>query len=149
MERGFIFSIDAILASTALLLMLLIVFIHTQSMISENAEAIGNNEKELLALSLSEAIVKNRNTENPYKGAAYFDAEKQRVQPNLIDPNLLSQIKPEKLGKYRLEALYERDEKSKEFLFGSITENCTAIERFVAIKEFTARKTIIGVVVCG
>ena len=105
-------------------------------------------EKELFGLALSEAIIKNRNVDNPINGAAYFNNEKKRVEANILDISLLEKIRYKEFGKFSLSGLYERIENGKKYYFENNKENCTAIERFVIINELIPRKTILGVVIC-
>lgn len=148
MSKGFVFSLDSLIASMVLLMSLSLLFFSFNAFALQNLEQSKQIEKELLGLALSEAIVKNRNSELPSHGAAYFNFEKKRVEANVIDPGLLKRIKYEEFGKYILAGLYLRDSHTKKYYFNESNGKCLAIERFVVLKELIPRKTILGVVVC-
>ena len=147
-DRGFMFSLDAVIASMLLLFAFYTLIISVSSFAGQGSAQEEYVEKEMLALAVSEAIVKNRNMENPSTGAAYFNSEKMRVEQNVIDPALVSKATPMEFGKYELSAIYERNRAGKKYFFEQERENCIVMERFVLMKELLERKTIIGVEVC-
>lgn len=155
MARGFFFSADLALAAAMLLLMLAALLLEAESSVALQKGAVRGAEKELLASALSEAIVKSRNAQNPALGAAYHDAQKRRVQANLIDPGLLRKIRPSDFGPYSLAGIYTRDYSGAKYVFGHAGtmaggggSGCIAVERFVLIAGLVEEKAALGVVVC-
>jgi len=148
MHKGLIFSLDVVIAAMILLLSLSLLFFSLDAFAWENIRQARQTEHELFALALSEIIVKNRNEETPWNGAAYFDDAKKRVEQNVLDPNLLRKIETQKAGKYFLSAVYKRTALGKEYYFEEETENCLVVERFVVMKGLIEEKAVLGVVVC-
>ncbi|MCR4335703.1 MAG: hypothetical protein NUV57_04150 [archaeon] len=143
-----IFSLDAMIATAILLLSLMLIFLSFNSFAQNQIQNTKESDKELFALALSEAIVKNRNEKEPWKGAIYFDSEKQRTEQNVIDAVLLSKISETDFGDYLLSGIYERSSNEIQYFFNKQKNNCLVVERFVVVKEILERKTILGVVVC-
>ncbi|HLC92173.1 MAG TPA: hypothetical protein VJH23_00535 [archaeon] len=148
-SRGIIFTLDSFVACAILLFSLFLIFAQTGAHAHAAAEQAQNSEKEFFAAALSEAIVKNRDDANPFRGSAYYNEEKKRVEANVLDEALLLQVSRQDFGKYSLEALYERDADGTRYFFNSAAGECIAVERFVVMKRVIESKTIIGVVVCG
>lgn len=148
MEKGMFYSIDALLATTILVVAIFVVGERAWDFaVKEKAETIGH-EKELFAAGIAEALVKNRNENKPELGSAYFDKEKQRVMQNFVDEELLKKVKGKSFGRYFLSGIYERGLTGKKNYFESNFSNCLSIERFVIIKGLTQRKAVLGVTVC-
>ncbi|MFH1391721.1 MAG: hypothetical protein ABIH20_05405 [Candidatus Diapherotrites archaeon] len=143
-----IFSIDTIFAAAILLLSLTLIFISFNSFAQNQIQNTKENEKELFALTLSESIVKNRNEKEPWKGAAYFNPEKQRVEQNVIDAVLLRKISETDFGDYLLSGIYERNKHETKYFFNKQKNNCLVVERLVIVKGILDQKTILGFVVC-
>tara|TARA_Y100000310_G_C20702563_1_gene831299 strand:- start:10135 stop:10587 length:453 start_codon:yes stop_codon:yes gene_type:complete len=148
MEKGLIFSIDAVIAASILLLSLTLIFISFNYFAQNQIQNTKESNKELFALTLSESIVKNRNEKEPWKGAAYFNSEKQRVEQNVIDASLLKKIPETDFGDYWLSGIYERNTQGVKYFFNKQKNNCLVVERFVVMKDFLEQKTILGLVIC-
>lgn len=136
------------IASMILLSTLFILLFSLNAFAEQELQNEKEIEKKLFGLALSEAIVKNRNEDNPINGAAYFNNEKKRVEANIIDVSLLEKIRYKEFGKFSLSGIYERNENGKRYYFEKDKENCIVIERFVIINELIPRKTVLGVVIC-
>ena len=152
--RGIIFSLDAM----ASVLIILAMIFAAVSVLEKKAERInaGARQAELQAIaeSISGALVKNRNEEKPWLGAAYYDPEKRRVESNIVDERMLLQIAAQDLGAYSLSGIYEKNQQGKKEFFDSRPFNpgsgpCAAVERFVVIRGNAERKAVLGVVVCA
>ncbi|PIN85437.1 MAG: hypothetical protein COV47_02200 [Candidatus Diapherotrites archaeon CG11_big_fil_rev_8_21_14_0_20_37_9] len=148
MEKGTLFSVDFLLAIILLLISISAVFNSYAASSARESKAIKNMEKDLFALAISDAIIKNRNELNPEKGAAFFDVEKNRIQANIIDSDLLLKIKPTSFSKMKLSAIYLKKGKEKEFIFNETEGNCTYIERAIIIHGELKSSTI-GLAICN
>lgn len=151
-DRGFAMQIDSIISISIILLFLLVSFAKLSS-ISSSSQMQSSIEAEFFASSLSEAIVKNRNEENPALGSAYYNPLLRRIESNVIDEALLSKVQPSTFGKYSLSAIYLSNlsgpnSSEKNYFFGSSVSDCIAIERFVMLKGLTEKTSVLGVVVC-
>ena len=146
--KGFVISFDAMISGLILLTIVMLLF----SVISSNAiiakNKLNENEKELFLFSLSEAIIKNRNTKQPSIGSVYYNSEKQRVESNVVDLKLLKKITPKKFGKFYFSELYTKTTTEKNVFFKDEKNNCLVQERFIILKNITEQKTILGVVLC-
>ncbi|MCR4368527.1 MAG: hypothetical protein NUV67_01325 [archaeon] len=144
-----IFSLDSLLASAILLSMLLLTSSMAGAFIETQKAKSAQHERSTLAISLSQALVKNRNEKNPLLGAAYYNPEKKRVEANVVDEKLLTlleKIAPTKFGEYEASVAYVRllwDAAPK-----TTPKKCTIVERFVLVKGFSEKKALIGVGVC-
>ncbi len=148
MGRGHLLSLDAALAAAILALMLSILLFQAQSH-AQGQEAMARRaEKIFLAASVSEALVKNRNAQNPSLGSAYYNAEKRRVEANVIDPQLLGRAGRLGLGNYFLAGIYKRDGGENSYFFREGGKNCAVAERFVAFAGPVRTKAIVGAEIC-
>lgn len=149
MGRGFMFALDSAVASVALLLCAVFIFSFVSSYVNSYRGSSDYFELGFFTLSLSEGLVKTRNAQNPALGSAYYDAEKRRIIPNVMDFALLSRVSPGFFGKYSLSGLYLRRADAVSYMFNSGNlQNCVSAERFVVIKGIADSKAILGVVVC-
>ncbi|HIH10487.1 MAG TPA: hypothetical protein HA254_07525 [Candidatus Diapherotrites archaeon] len=150
MDRGIIFTTDSLIASIAVLLILLSASGESESLLLGSAKNSSTIQLQLFASSLSEAIVKNSDPENPAHGAAYFDNGRKRAQANIIDGALLERIGKENFGKYTLAGIYERDgQEMRELFMETSNGRCASAERFVIIKgALGERRAVLGVVAC-
>ena len=148
-EKGMLFSLDAAIACMIMLTALLITIAWLGGAAGREIARAEEFEREHFAAALAEAIVKNRDEADPSRGAAYFSAEKNRVEANVLDEALLRKISGRKFGKYSLVAAYERGGGEKKYYFGDGARGCIVVERFAVIKGATERKAILGVEVCG
>lgn len=146
--KGFAFSMDVLLASLLIFVML---FLITHSFNARNAHSLGNIENFSLqknALFLLDSMLKNRNAENALIGAALFDAEKHRVKSNEIDYEKLksaAQIESDEFFVHDI--LLEWYNGMEERIFSDSGEavNCIGVER-VALVE--GKKALVRLVLC-
>ncbi len=148
-SRGIIFGLDGSIACIILLFSLFIIFSQVGAETENGIAQAKDAEKSLFAASLSEVIVKNRSEDTPWRGSAYYNTVKKRVEVNVLDISLLERIGPERIGKYELSALYERDAKGQNYYFQKKSAGCISVERFVILKGFLEKKAVLGFVVCG
>lgn len=112
-----------------------------------NAKQLRDFELGKNTIMVLDAIVKNRNEENPALGAAVFNAEKHRVEENKIDIALLRQANPlvtKNVLLKRIE-LHFKDGESKTILETANGENCLAASRMVLVE---GKKALLEGVVC-
>ena len=146
--KGFVISFDAMISSLILITIVILLFSVFSSNVSNAKDRLNENEKELFLFSLSEAIIKNRNTEQPIIGSAYYNSEKQRVESNVLDEELLKKIIPQQFGKFYLSEVYTRTTTEKNVFFSTKKNNCLVQERFIILKNITEQKAILGVILC-
>jgi len=150
-KRGIVFGLDGIVACSILLFSLFVIFTSLAAHVHAARANAQDAEKLLFAAAIGEAIVKNRDGQNPSRGAAYFNTSKNRVEVNVLDEALLGKMGKRNFGEFTLSAIYERDNLGKRYFFNEeiSDEECAAVERFVQIKGEQERRAVVGVVVCG
>jgi len=140
-----VFSFDALISSIILLIFISLIIYEFAYSAERVQNMLEKNEKTAFAITLSDSLIKNRNSEEPEKGCAEYNSKTRRVQSNAIDKNLLEKIKPTKFGKYELSAIYTKTKNNKKYFFNSNGKNCITIERLVSINK---KNSVLGVVVC-
>ena len=134
-ERGMIFSLDAGISFTIVLVGML-VFVFTLNGYAQSAEKINANfELEEKALMIADAMVKNANAENPLLGACIYDAEKKRVKTNELSSSEIKRTRPAQFGKVFVQRIsYEIGGKKETLVLDQKnTNNCATAKRFVLI----------------
>lgn len=145
MNKGFVFSFDALIAMFILLIMILLMVTQTKILVGEEVNEVKEFELKSKGLFYADSLVKNFD-ENGVKGIAYFNEEKKRVESNKLDYFSLKKINAWKLD-FVKEIAIEFKEGEKEIIFSKEmnSEKCFAFERFVLINE---KKTKIKIIVC-
>ncbi len=147
-ERGIIFSLDAGISFTIVLIGVL-VFVFALNGYAESAKNISINfELEEKALMLADAMVKNNNSQNPLLGACIYDADKKRVRTNELSSTEIKRAQFMQFGKIFVKSISYETARKKEItpLTQKTSENCITSKRFVLID---GEKGIIFIQTCG
>lgn len=134
-EKGIIFSLDAGISFTLVLIGML-VFAYTLNAYAESAEQItANFELEEKALMIADAMVKNSNTINPLLGACVYDADKKRVKTNELSSAEIKRANFVEFGKIFVKSINYETTSGKETitLTQKNSKNCITAKRFVLI----------------
>ncbi len=133
-----------------LMLMFSITFTAAESAVASARLEATMVDRLLLASAVSEALVKNRNEVEPLLGAAYYNNEKKRVEPNLLDAALLERVGARDVGGRVVVGLYTRTrhEPGKKYFFRMSGNVCLSMERFVVVRGVVDEKVVLGVEVC-
>ena len=116
MQAGF-YTMDALIAAAIMLLMIFTLLEWTASEIRIATEYTRRENLVFGAAALSEKIVKLRDSERPEQGSAWLDPLTKRIVPNHIDESLLIKIRPMKIGKNSLAAIYIRTTEETRYFF--------------------------------
>ncbi|MDO8648060.1 MAG: hypothetical protein Q7R70_06650 [Candidatus Diapherotrites archaeon] len=149
-SKGSVFSIELFFAFLVCVLILAAALRSEALMLfgsSQNSKQFFLEEKTIM---LADALVKNRNAEQPLAGSAFFDSEKRTVISNLVDSSLLNSAKPAKFGNVEVfEISLQRKNQRPEIILSNPlpSGNCVSVKRFVVLQE-TSEKAIVGVIAC-
>lgn len=133
MERGFVFSFDALIALFVLFVMIFLMLAQAKVLVEGEVDSVREFELKSAGLFYLDSLVKNFD-ENAVRGVAKFDVEKRRVESNVLDYSLLKRIDVrgfEFVKGIELEFLSGGRE---EVFRGSGGEECFVFERFVLVK---------------
>lgn len=135
--------------AVAVLALLMMAFLMTQHLNFEKERELQASEKTSLqrkAIFLIDAMVKNRNEENPLVGSALLDWGKKRVEQNELDPELFSKAGQLQDEKFFVGGIYLDFGNKKETIFlEKKGGECIGLDRLVSIQ---GKLAMIGVVVC-
>jgi len=145
-KQGFVFSLDLAIAFIAMLLMLSLMLSQI-SLATENElkpiEKIGMQRK---AIFLVDAMVKNRNEEQPLLGSTVYDLERHRVLQNEIDFALLLKAKQLECQDFFVSRLSLASQENETIVFEKGQgKNCVSLDRLVNVNGKLGK---VGVVVC-
>ncbi len=146
-KKGAIFSIDALIAFTLTLLILLSFVQLTTNIFVQQKEQVKQFYLEEKTLMIADSLVKNRNLENSLLGACAADSDKKRITGNEIEEQLLLQAKPFELKEFFAKELkFETKGMTKIIsLNNKESENCLSAKRFALID---GEKSIIEIKGC-
>ena len=149
-SNGSVFSLELLFAFLACSMILVFSLNQESAMLLESSQGLKGFFLEEKAVMIADSLVKNSNPENPLLGSAFFDSEKHRIIPNLLDYSALKQAKPFAFGKIKvLELSLQRKNSLPELIFSNPlpSGNCVSLRRFVLLQD-TLEKAIVGVIAC-
>lgn len=146
-KSGFAFSVDLLCAFIGICLISLVSIQFVHNSVEANAKQLRDFELEKNAVMLLDAMVKNRNAENPSLGAAVFDGEKHRAMENNIDLDYLKQANPAIAKNVFLKSLelVFKDGARKTIIESPFGKNCLGVSRLVLVG---GKKALLEGVVC-
>ncbi len=89
-DKGFVFSLDLVVAFIAMLLMASLMLAHIEMQIEAEKDLVEKAMLEHKTVFLLDSLVKNNDLERPLLGSAQFNKEKHRVLANELDLALFS-----------------------------------------------------------
>lgn len=146
-NKGIVFALDlavSFLLMSATLLLLVSALDARMQKTSGQSRQLYLEQK---AISIADSLVKNSDSSNPVFGAAYYNAEKKRVEENVLDLELLKKADAGSLQEIRRIYL-KYDGMEEVFAEKELGKNCAAVERFVLLKQQN-KKALAGIVVCS
>jgi len=147
LQKGFVFSMDFMLAFVVLLLMAYFCLLVIEEKVSKRAVFLKNTELESSAVFLADSMVKNFDENNSFYGIAFFDSEKHRAKSNEISSKRIV-FPDENFSDFfvREISITFKAGGSKILFDGNFSaKNCFSVERFVL---FDSKKSKLGVLVC-
>lgn len=143
--NGFAFSFDLFISFLIICFMVYIILLNFDLMIESNRDAERDWLLQSKGIYLLDSLVKNSDENNSILGSAYYNSEKRRVEPNVIDYKLLKNANPETifLGENidvrELSLGYKSG--NREIIYSkNLGGECISLERFVLIKKSTYYK---------
>ena len=133
--RGIIFSLDAGISFTIVLVMALIFVTFLAQNASSTGKEIKNFELEEKAILIADSLVKNYDENNSTLGACILDNEKKRVRTNEISLSNLNNAKPLSLGEIYAESIsIKTNSIQKTFQIETKKSiECVSVKRFVLV----------------
>lgn len=145
-NRGIIFTIDTLLTTIILLIILLSFSIILFQIINNNLELEKQFFLEQKTIAIADAIVKNNNS-NALLGMSKIDFEKKRVLSNnlTLSNNNFTSIELNDFFIKEVSYLLKNKQSKTIFLNKKTFSNCFAVQRFVLIEK---QKGLIKIVGC-
>lgn len=140
-RAGFVFSFDLAVAFLAALLMLSLMLAHFGHERNEILGMFGDVVLQRKSVFLADAMVKNRDEEQPLLGSAVFDAEKHRVLSNEIDPALLESAKGFRQGSFFVSSVSLA---GQALSFEERRGNCISLDRIVLVQGKQERLVVVA-----
>jgi len=131
-EKGFIFSIDMMLALLITMSMMYFMFVHLNLMTESSVKAIEKYTLQRKGIVLLDTIVKNNDSENPVLGSAKVDVGLKRVKVNDMDEfRWNNELNKKEINSGEIKAtLYTEEEEMETNQIG----NCIVLKRFVLVE---------------
>ena len=149
-NRGFVFSFDLVIAFTAMLLMVSLVLMHSDSAARGQETALRRFASMQKMVFLMDSLVKNNDRENALLGSAVFNAELHRVESNILSSELLSAAKEREGSELSVSriAFKTLGAEAEQIVFEqeAVGKNCLALDRFVLID---GKKALVEVRACN
>lgn len=143
-----IFSLDAAISFTIMLLCALVFAGMLNSMSQTAAKQLKSAELEEKALMIADSVVKNYDESNTLFGACITDTDKKRILTNQLSMENLRKVKAQNFGEISVESITVHTKVTNETitLEQSTSRNCITAKRFALIN---GEKGIIEVKVCN
>ncbi len=139
-KKGFVFSLDLVIAFLAMLLMLSLMLLHLQTTKEQEIAAIEKLSLQEKGIFLIDSMVKNRNEKNPLLGSALFDEEKHRVLQNQIDLSMLLKGGQMQGSEFFVSSISFRAAGRQETrILAQPGKNCIALDRLVLMEGKTGK----------
>ena len=134
-NRGFIFSIDALIAFTIMLFSLLVFVIILSNSTTQLVKSTENFYLEEKTIFVADSFVKNFDTENSLLGACVFDLEKKRIKSNeLTRTNFANMHKLQIDDFFVKQVIIKTHLKEERIFFDARNEKeCVTVKRFVIL----------------
>jgi len=131
-EKGFIFSIDMMLALLITMSMMYFMFVQLNLMTESSVKAIEKYTLQRKGIVLLDTIVKNNDSENPVLGSAKVDVDLKRVKVNDMDEfRWNNELNNKEINSGEIKAtLYTEEEEMGNNQIG----NCIVLKRFVLVE---------------
>lgn len=134
-EKGFIFSMDLIIACIIILFSILwfVIFINNNLTLTINFET----EKYLEAktIFIVDSFIKNFNEENTLLGSCKFDESKKRILSNELNSNYFSNIKKIDINNFFIKKIETKNNFDSKIIYfeEQNSKNCISIKRFILL----------------
>lgn len=150
MQRGIIFTTDAIISFVIALITVIIFIVYLSNILTNEENMLNQIELEEKAIFIADSLVKNQNEENSALGACNYSESKKRVLTNNLDlKNVIKNSKPIQNEKFFVKNIiitFSDTKQNETINLSEKTSNeCVTIRRFSIID---AKKAIVEVKTC-